>query len=70
MSESFDAADVVLCPGGPMLVRGAGSIRDSDGAVHQVDRPLVALCRCRKSSLLPWCDATHKLLPEDRRPDA
>jgi CDGSH-type Zn-finger protein len=70
MSETFDAPDVVLCPGGPMLVRGASSIRDSGGAVHEVDRPLVALCRCQKSSSLPWCDATHKLLPVDRRPDA
>jgi CDGSH-type Zn-finger protein len=69
MGESFDAPDVVLCPGGPMLVRGARSIRDADGAVHPVDRPLVALCRCQKSSDLPWCDATHKLLPPDRRPD-
>ena len=70
MGETFDAPDVVLCPGGPMLVRGARSVRDADGVVHEVDRPLVALCRCQKSSDLPWCDATHKLLPGDRRPDA
>jgi CDGSH-type Zn-finger protein len=70
MSERFDAPDVVVCPGGPMLVRGARAIRDADGVLHEVDRPLVALCRCQKTSAPPWCDATHKLLPPDRRPDA
>ncbi len=70
MSEQFDAPDVVICPGGPMLVRGARTIQGADGWVHPVTRPLVALCRCQKSSDLPWCDATHKLLPADKRPDA
>lgn len=70
MSEPFDAPDVMVCPGGPMLVRGARSVQDADGGVHAVDRPLVALCRCQRSSTLPWCDATHKLLPPDKRPDA
>jgi CDGSH-type Zn-finger protein len=61
-------ADVVVCPGGPTLVRGARSVTDVAGAVHEVDRPVVALCRCELSASLPWCDATHKRLPEDRRP--
>ena len=52
-----------------MLVRGARTVQDAQGEVHAVDRPLVALCRCQKSAALPWCDATHKLLPPDRRPD-
>jgi CDGSH-type Zn-finger protein len=46
-----------------MLVRGATSIQDADGTVHPVERPVVALCRCEKSSRLPWCDGTHKLIP-------
>ena len=46
-----------------MLVRGAESIRDESGTVHPVDRPVVALCRCDKSSRLPWCDGTHKVIP-------
>ena len=61
--EDFDHPDVVIEPNGPMLVRGASSIRDADGNVHAVDRPVVALCRCDKSSRLPWCDATHKVIP-------
>jgi CDGSH-type Zn-finger protein len=68
--REHEHADVVVCPGGPMLVRGARTVQDAEGNVHQADRPVVALCRCLKSSILPWCDATHQLLPPDKRPDA
>jgi CDGSH-type Zn-finger protein len=61
-AEEFEHPDVVLCPGGPMLVRGAQSVQDADGRVHPVERPVVAVCRCLKSSRLPWCDATHKVM--------
>ena len=64
MSEAdFDHADIVLEPYGPMLVRGASTVRDVDGTVHRVERPVVALCRCDKSSRKPWCDGTHKVIP-------
>jgi CDGSH-type Zn-finger protein len=62
-AEQFDHPDLVLCPDGPLLVRGARTIQDADGRVHDVDRPVVALCRCEKSSRLPWCDGTHKVIP-------
>jgi CDGSH-type Zn-finger protein len=61
-AEEFEHADVVLCPGGPMLVRGAESVQDADGHMHKVERPVVAVCRCLKSSRLPWCDGTHKVV--------
>jgi CDGSH-type Zn-finger protein len=38
-------------------------VQDLEGTVHAVDRPVVALCRCEKSSRLPWCDGTHKVIP-------
>lgn len=50
------------CDGGPLLVRGAMVWTDDDGNRHPVLRPVVAVCRCGKSSLRPWCDGTHKLL--------
>jgi CDGSH-type Zn-finger protein len=56
------APEVIECLDGPLLVRGATSVRDRNDDVHLVTRPLVALCRCDKSSRLPWCDGTHKLL--------
>ncbi len=64
----FDHADVVICPEGPLLVRGARSVRAADGTTHQTDRPVVALCRCSRSGTLPFCDGTHQLLPPAQRP--
>ena len=48
------------CPDGPTLVRGAVEVVDDDGTVHPVTRPVVALCTCRRSARMPWCDSTHK----------
>ena len=61
--QEFDHPDVVLEAHGPMLLRGATSVQDATGTVHAVTRPVVALCRCEKSSRLPWCDGTHKVIP-------
>ncbi len=60
--------DVVLCPGGPMLLRGDVVVEDSDGVRHRSRRPVSAVCRCSRSARSPWCDGTHKLLPEKQRP--
>ena len=58
---------VLRCPQGPLLVRGAGVVVDDDGVEHPVSRPVVALCACGKSSRMPWCDSTHKSIPDDKR---
>jgi len=55
-----DRVEVELCPGGPLLVRGADVVLDEDGEQHEVTRPLVAVCACGKSARRPWCDGTHK----------
>jgi len=60
--------DVVLCPGGPMLLRGDAVVEDEDGVRHRTTRPVSAVCRCGSTARAPWCDGTHKLLPENRRP--
>ena len=42
MSEpSYDHPDIVLVEDGPMLVRGITSVRDGQGVVHRVERPVV-----------------------------
>ena len=40
----------------------------SDGVAHETTRPVTAVCRCDKSQSFPWCDGTHKVLPEKLRP--
>lgn len=67
-SEWTDSEQTIVCPGGPVLLRGASSYTDADGVEHVVSRPVVAVCRCTFSSMLPWCDSTHKRLPADKRP--
>lgn len=59
---------VVLCSGGPMLLRGAASVEDEQGAVHPITRPVAAVCRCGRTARAPWCDGTHGLLPDHERP--
>lgn len=65
MSET---PDVVICPGGPMLLRGNHVVQDDTGQTYVTERPLSALCRCGCSATKPWCDGTHKALPPERRP--
>jgi len=57
---------VTVCPGGPLLVRGADTVRDGQGDEHAVTRPVVAVCACGKSARQPWCDSTHKALSSSR----
>ena len=65
---AFDHPGDIVCPGGPLLVRGDRVIEGPDGTEHRTTRPVSAVCRCRRSQDLPWCDGTHKLLPADARP--
>lgn len=53
-------------PGGPLLVRGADTIRDEQGVEHEVTRPVVAVCACDRSQRKPWCDGTHKFVRATR----
>ena len=47
---------------GPYLVRGPVEIRDQNGTPVQLDRETIALCRCGKSRIRPFCDGTHQLI--------
>ena len=59
-----DEPGVVITPyrDGPLLVRGPFRMADQDGKEIVVDRGVVALCRCGKSRLRPFCDGTHQLI--------
>lgn len=63
MSRSAQV-DVRLCPDGPLLVRGADVVVDDSGVAHPVRRPVVAMCVCGLSQRAPWCDGTHKVVPD------
>lgn len=56
------APDVVVCPDGPILVRGSVLVRGPGGEEQWTTRAVSAVCRCGKSANPPWCDGTHKLL--------
>jgi CDGSH-type Zn-finger protein len=45
-----------------LLVRGAVRILDDTGRELDNRRDPIALCRCGKSRLRPFCDGTHKLI--------
>lgn len=47
---------------GPLIVRGAVEIVNTDGAKLDSRRTTVALCRCGVSQIKPWCDGSHKLI--------
>ena len=71
----MDEATITPYRDGPLLVRGPFRMLDQDGDEIAVDRGTVALCRCGKSRLRPFCDGSHKVVrfsapsgAEDRAP--
>ena len=56
--------DVIITPyrDGPLIVRGPFTLQDQDGNVIDAGRETVALCRCGKSRIRPFCDGTHKVI--------
>ena len=45
---------------GPLIVRGDFRLLDQDGGEIDPGRETIALCRCGKSGIKPFCDGTHK----------
>ena len=58
----MDEATITPYRDGPLLVRGPFRLLDQDGEEIEVDRGTVALCRCGKSRLRPFCDGSHKVV--------
>jgi CDGSH-type Zn-finger protein len=56
--------EITPYPDGPLLVRGPIRLVDADGTEIPVRRNTIALCRCGRSRLKPFCDGTHKSLGE------
>ena len=45
---------------GPLVVRGTFRLVDQDGGEIDPGRDTIALCRCGKSGIKPFCDGSHK----------
>ena len=43
-------------------MRGPVQLFDQDGNEIEAGRETIALCRCGKSRMRPFCDGTHKLV--------
>ena len=63
MSSRDSPPGVTITPyrDGPYLVRGSFEVLDQDGNEIPLGRRTIALCRCGKSRVRPFCDGTHKL---------
>jgi CDGSH-type Zn-finger protein len=53
---------ITLYRDGPLLVRGDVKLFDQHGNEIETGRETVALCRCGKSRMRPFCDGTHNLI--------
>ena len=70
MPEPDAETVVVACPDGPFLVRGRIHLVTPDGRPIPQRRRTVALCRCGKSGIKPFCDGTHKVIGFRTEPEA
>lgn len=55
----MDKARITPYKDGPLIVRGSFELTDQDGNLIPTNRKTIALCRCGRSRLRPFCDGTH-----------
>lgn len=51
---------VVPTDDGPVLVHGPVWVELPDGARVRSERPVTALCACRRTRRPPFCDTSHR----------
>jgi CDGSH-type Zn-finger protein len=56
-----DEVSITAYPNGPYLVRGPVRVLDAKGEEIELRRRTIALCRCGRSRIHPFCDGTHKV---------
>ena len=61
-ASGMDEATITPYRDGPLLVRGPFRLLDQDGNEIEPGRETVALCRCGKSRMRPFCDGSHKVV--------
>jgi len=55
--------EVRIIQNGPMILKGNFSFRDSSGKITTGEQEIL-LCRCGDSKNKPYCDCSHKTMPE------
>jgi len=55
-----DPVEIVPYRDGPLIVRGPFTLCDEDGRPIETGRSTIALCRCGRSQLRPFCDGSHR----------
>ena len=55
-----EVREVVVTADGPVLVTGPVEVVLPDGRRVRSDRPVTALCVCRRSRRAPFCDTSHR----------
>ena len=55
-----DDVEMTPYPDGPILVRGPVRLFDDNGEEVELRRRTIAICRCGRSRIHPFCDGTHK----------
>jgi CDGSH-type Zn-finger protein len=60
MPDRNRPCEMVLTDEGPLLVSGPVEVVLPDGRRVRSDRPVSALCTCRRSRRLPFCDTSHR----------
>ena len=64
----MDEVEITAYPDGPYLVRGPVTLTGEDGQEVELRRRTIALCRCGRSRIAPFCDGTHKAVASTRPP--
>lgn len=54
------STSITAYPDGPLVVRGPARLLDEHDRPIANRRRTYALCRCGRSRLMPFCDATHQ----------
>ena len=56
----------IVCPGGPLLLRGHHLVDDADGNPQPTTRPITAVCRCERSATFP----ASRVMTRTRQPSS
>lgn len=56
--DKEDSPTIEVTKNGPYIVRGLKTLRNSRGIFIETE-PVIALCRCGRSSNMPFCDGSH-----------